>query len=105
MAGKLAMGFTFFLLASCGKGDSQNCAKVAGHVATMLRTEVAKASPEEQKQARANLPALQNAMLETCEKEKWDRATRNCILQAKLPSDMVQCKPTTSSIAPNQAPE
>ncbi len=100
----LAFASTLLLLgtSACKKGDEANCGAVSGHVAELLRAELAKDSdPDRVKRARANLPTLQNSLLETCEAQKWTKSVRLCITKAQTAADLEACDP---ALAPGATP-
>tara|TARA_R110002096_G_scaffold143328_1_gene299115 strand:+ start:83869 stop:84243 length:375 start_codon:yes stop_codon:yes gene_type:complete len=79
---------------ACGKKDEANCAAVSAHVIALARAEQAKDPDADRvKLARANLPTLQNALLQACEKQKWSSAVRECITRAKTPAETRECEP------------
>ena len=65
---------------------------------SMLDAELAKdGDPERLKTARANRPALQDALLRACEDQKWSLVTRKCMLDAKTAAETKDCVPSSSS--------
>jgi hypothetical protein len=81
-------------LGACGKKDPQNCNSVAAHVISLVRSELAKdADADRVKEARANLPTLQNALAQACEEQKWDQASRHCITGATSAAETRECAP------------
>ena len=81
-------------LLSCSKTKATDCGAASAHFSELLRAELAKsADQEELKTARANIPTLQNALYETCQKKKWSQEVRNCILAAKTAADVSACDP------------
>lgn len=100
-----ALGFKSLLLvgglsatAGCSKSDEKSCAEVAGHIVKMARTELVKADAKTRKTANANLPTLQNSLMESCDAQKWPQSSRVCILNAKTVADTVDCKPESMPI-------
>jgi hypothetical protein len=80
--------------AACGKKQEIDCAKVAAHVADMIRVELARESdPRRIEQGQANLPTLQSALASSCEESKWSEAVRRCVMDAKTAAQMSQCDP------------
>lgn len=86
--------------AACSKDKGPSCGKAAAHFMTMLDAELAReGDPERLDTARANRPALQDALLKGCEEQKWSLSTRQCILDAKTATETKSCVPEV--IAPD----
>jgi hypothetical protein len=89
---------------ACGKKDAANCGAVSAHVIALARAELAKdADADRVKQARANLPTLQNALLQACEAQKWSPVVRQCITRAKTAAETRECEPGLPTPAPEGA--
>ncbi len=85
---------------ACSKKEKASCSAAAGHVIVLVRAELAKDGDAERlKQAQVNLPTLQNALLQSCEKEKWKPTVRRCIIDAKSAADTKECAPRPSTPA------
>lgn len=81
-------------LTGCGKSEEASCGAVSGHVVSLIRAELAKDGDAQRvKDARANLPTLQNALLEACESKKWNERVRKCIVDAKTTAETRECDP------------
>lgn len=89
-------------LLACGRKDGPDCGKVSSHFIGLVRAELAKdGSSEQVKTASANLPTLQNAILEACEEKKWSRQSRECILSAKTAAETREnCDPEALGASP-----
>lgn len=83
---------------ACTQNKGPSCAQASAKFMGMLDAEVAKdGDPGRLKTARANRPALQDALLRACEEQKWSLATRQCMLDAKTAADTQSCVPTSTS--------
>lgn len=92
------------LIAGCSKKSTADCGKVAAHFIELVRQELAKdGSSEEQEKARANLPTLQSALLETCEESGWSEGVRSCILAAKTAAQTEECDPSQAKALSSDA--
>jgi hypothetical protein len=80
--------------AACSKDKGPTCGQAAAHFMTMLDAELARdGDPERLDTARANRPALQDALLRGCEEQKWSLSTRQCMLDAKSATETKSCVP------------
>jgi len=81
----------------CKKDKGPSCGQAAAKFMSMLDAEHARdGDPDRLKTARANRPALQDALLKACEEQKWSILTRRCILDAKTASETKACSPVSS---------
>ncbi len=89
---------------ACGKKDANNCGAVSAHVVALARAELAKDGDAKRvKQARANLPTLQNALLQACEKQEWSPVVRQCITRATTAAGTKECDPSLQTPLPEGA--
>lgn len=102
------MSRTFFiaLLASllglaCNKPEGPDCGQVSGHFIELVRSELAKENTDEaRRSAQANLPTLKDALITTCETQKWDLKTRQCIVGARSAAETESCDPRIAAPEP-----
>lgn len=79
---------------ACGTQDASNCGAVSAHIVALARAELAKdADADRVKLARANLPTLQNALLQACEAQSWSPVVRQCITRATTVAETKECDP------------
>ncbi len=82
---------------ACSNREEASCSAAAAHVITLVRAELTKDGDAKRlKQAQVNLPTLQNALLQSCEKEKWKPTVRRCIIEAKSAAQTKECAPMPS---------
>lgn len=93
----LALTVSVFLSAGCKRGKKEaDCNAAASNYATLLREQVERdsATSEEQKeQALSLMSQLKEDMAKSCEKQKWNEKTRECIATAKAQQDLERCMP------------
>ena len=98
----ITKGITYSALAAltilstgCSKDKGPTCSQAAAHFMAILDAELARdGDPERLEAGRTNRPALQDALLKGCEKQKWSLSTKQCMLDAKTAADANTCAPT-----------
>ena len=100
---KIIIGLSLSALASlsltatgCSKEEGPSCGQAAAHFMAILDAELARdGDPERLEAGRTHRPALQDALLKGCEKQKWSLSAKQCVLNAKTVADAKTCAPTS----------
>lgn len=101
----LAAALALMAMSGCGKGDATSCKAVAGHVVELLERDVARGGDAERlAEARANLPPLRDALMQSCEDGQWSEAVRRCIAEAQNADELDACDPEAAAAATPAAP-